>query len=320
MPIGAVPSTISPSATTTPIASPVSRGLRRARYSSNEVWRKVLCSRSSTPREIISARSSSRVFRPSTALSASASLARSPLTACEPLRRLVDRLHHRAGRELAELLDLVGVDLPERAEQGAVGLARLGRRRVGDVGLAEVLEHAGAQHLDADADLVERILVVVLHAAEAGDVDRAHRMQVDLVGMGGDVVLALVEARAPGHHLLALGAEAVDRGADLAQGRQAGGVELVEDQHGARRSSRPWPRCRARRARRAAASSAAWSRRAAGRARSSAGCRRAARRSSRRGRARARSSRPAAAGRCAPGTGHHGQDEQEDQVRARPGG
>ena len=81
VPAGDWPSTISPSATTTPIASPVRRGLTRPRYSSNDTCRKLPSLSSLAPRSIISARSSSRVFRPSTNLAASASLASSPPTA-----------------------------------------------------------------------------------------------------------------------------------------------------------------------------------------------------------------------------------------------
>src|SRR6185436_7223619 len=67
-----------------------------------------------------------------------------------------------------------------------------------------------------------------------GDVDHAERMQVHLVGMRGDVVLALVVARAPGDDLLAARLEAVDRGGDLAQRREARRPHLVEDDDEAR--------------------------------------------------------------------------------------
>ena len=105
----------------------------------------------------------------------------------------------------------------------AVGLARGRRRLVGDERLGRALVGADAHQVDADAEPVERVLVVVAVAPEAFEVDHAERMQQHLVGVRGDVVLALVVARAPGDDLLAARLEAIDRRGDLAQRRDAGG-------------------------------------------------------------------------------------------------
>ena len=152
----------------------------------------------------------------------------------EALRRLVDAAHDRAGRELPLLLDRVDVGLPEAAVEQVVGLERRRRRLVGDERLDRALEGADAHHVDGDAELVERVLVVVAQVAEAGDVDHAERVQVDLVGVRRDVVLALVVPRAPGDDLLAARLEAIDAGGDLAQRREAGRPHLVEDDDEAR--------------------------------------------------------------------------------------
>ena len=57
---------------------------------------------------------------------------------------------------------------PSRARRrGAVGLARRRRGLVEDVGLGGALVGADAHQVDADAELVERVLVVVVIAAEA---------------------------------------------------------------------------------------------------------------------------------------------------------
>ena len=81
-PGGSLPSPISPSATTTPMAGPLAAGFWRDRYSRQPIWRKVLALESSAPRSISIARSSSRVLRPSTSRPSSASRAVSPCSAC----------------------------------------------------------------------------------------------------------------------------------------------------------------------------------------------------------------------------------------------
>ncbi|MDW8478673.1 MAG: hypothetical protein RML12_00745 [Xanthomonadales bacterium] len=79
--------------------------------------------------------------------------------------------------------------------------------------------------------VLERLAVVEAVAPEAFEDHPAHRMQPDLVGLGGEVVADLVEGVGIGHDLLARRAELGQGARDLAGGGEAGDHALgLEEQ------------------------------------------------------------------------------------------
>src|SRR5881275_1586826 len=123
------------------------------------------------------------------------------------LRKRSDVLRQRIGRQLARVGHGLLVAAPERVEIAAALLAVLGRHAGTRIGLDGALEGTDAEHVDVHAELVERVLQVRAVAVVAVEQHEAHRIEVDLVGLGGEVVALLGELRAVGDHFLAAGAE-----------------------------------------------------------------------------------------------------------------
>ncbi len=90
------------------------------------------------------------------------------------------------------------------------------------------LERAGAEHVHVDAELVDGVLQEHAVVAEAVDVDQPHRIEIDLAGLRGEVVLGLIERIGGHHHALAGGAKIAQGGADLLQLRQPRGIQIAE--------------------------------------------------------------------------------------------
>ena len=90
---------------------------------------------------------------------------------------------------------------------------------------------ARLEHVDVHGQLVERAAEVGAEVTVALDQDVAHRVEVDLVGLGGEVVLALRVGLRVGVDLLAALAEPADGLAEILQHRQARGVEALEVEH-----------------------------------------------------------------------------------------
>ena len=87
------------------------------------------------------------------------------------------------------------------------------------------------EHVDVDRQLVDQALEERAVVTEAVDEHEALRIEIDLVGLRGDVVLRLVEAFAVREHLLAAGAEVADRSGDLLQLGDAAARHVTEIEH-----------------------------------------------------------------------------------------
>ncbi len=125
------------------------------------------------------------------------------------------------------------VAAPERREIREALLAILGRHAGARESLDGALEGADAKHVDTDTELVECVLEVSAVAVVAIDEHEAHRIEIDLIGLGGEVVTLLRELGAVGNHLLAAGAELAQGGGELLQGGLGRAAELlqIERQH-----------------------------------------------------------------------------------------
>ena len=82
--------------------------------------------------------------------------------------------------------------------------------------------------LHVDRELVERVLDERPVVRETAHEHRAHRVEVDLVGVGSEVILALLEVIAEGDHRLAGRTELVDRRRNLLQLRETAPFEAAD--------------------------------------------------------------------------------------------
>jgi hypothetical protein len=102
---------------------------------------------------------------------------------------------------------------------------------VEDVGLAEALEFADTEQVDLQPEpVLQRLAVVAAVARQALEPDQAFRVQVDLIGVRGEVVLLLVHRVGVGHDLLAGGPHPAYRARQLAQGGEADVADAVGTQ------------------------------------------------------------------------------------------
>ena len=146
-------------------------------------------------------------------------------------RRLVGVGLDQLRVELARRADVRLVRVPERADPDFGVLAVL-RRHVGARPfLGRRLVAAGLEDVDVHGELVERAAEVGAEVAEALEQDVAHRVEVDLVRLGGEVVLALRIGLGVGVDLLAALAEPADGLREVLQHRQAGAIEALEVEH-----------------------------------------------------------------------------------------
>ena len=108
-------------------------------------------------------------------------------------------LGHEPGKLLRILVEPLGrgaprrghvleVDPPEIAEPLVVGLFRVLRHVVAEVGLHRRLVGADLEDVDIETELVDALLVVHPVAAETLEDDGAHLVDDDLVGVGREIV------------------------------------------------------------------------------------------------------------------------------------
>ncbi len=148
----------------------------------------------------------------------------------QQLRHSLDEGGQRFRRRLARLGDAGEVGPPDVAEPLEVGLLRLGRHVVPEVGFDGRLVLADAEDVPGDAELVDALAVVGPVAAEALDQDHSIRIEEDFVGLRGEVVAAHVEGVARGDDLLARLAEVAEGGRGVLEDRHSGPAHLVEVQ------------------------------------------------------------------------------------------
>jgi hypothetical protein len=128
------------------------------------------------------------------------------------------------------LLDLFEVNRPSVIHPTRFVFQRfLGRRRSGER-LRKTFELADPEHVDCHTQPVERLAVVVAISTEPAQEHRAKRVQVDLVGVGGKKVLALIERRTPRDHRLAGFARSSQSRCHLVQSGKAGTLEVIQQQ------------------------------------------------------------------------------------------
>ena len=121
------------------------------------------------------------------------------------------------GLELAGAGDIVLVGAPERREPGQALLALGGRHVVAAEHLGRGLVFADTEDVPVDRELVDRVLDEEAIVREAVDEGHALWIEIDLVGVRGDVILALfVEIREGDDGLAAL-AERIDGGSHLGE-------------------------------------------------------------------------------------------------------
>ena len=87
--------------------------------------------------------------------------------------------------------------------------------------------------MHVDAELVQQVLVEQAVIGQTGEHHAALRIDQHTVGMRGQVILALIQIYRPRDHRFAGGAEAIQRGADLAQRRKTAALQIIRQQHDA---------------------------------------------------------------------------------------
>ena len=123
---------------------------------------------------------------------------------------------------------VVLVRAPEGAEPDQAFLAFGRRHVVAAEHLDRRLVLADAEHVPVDRELVDRVLDEHAVAGEAVDVGDAVRIEVDLVGAGREVVLALVVEVAVGDDRLAALAEGLDCVGHVPELGEAGPAHAAE--------------------------------------------------------------------------------------------
>ena len=134
-------------------------------------------------------------------------------------------------RQLAGLRGQHPVAAPEVAQPVSVRGLGLVRHVVAQEGLHRRLVFADAEHVDLDAELVQRLLEIELPARQAFDRHQAKRIDADVARLRGDQVVALLVVGSVGVDRLARCLEAGDGGAELLQLGQAGTGKAVLADH-----------------------------------------------------------------------------------------
>ena len=116
---------------------------------------------------------------------------------------------------------------PQRLQVGEALLAVLRGHVAAHEGLGGALEFTRPYQVYVDVELADRILVVHAVSVIAGEQDEAHRVEVQLVGLGGEVILAVEEITAARDHLLAAAAKFADGRGQLLEFRQPGAGQIV---------------------------------------------------------------------------------------------
>ncbi len=143
----------------------------------------------------------------------------------------VDAGGNLRGRQLARLGDVGHVALPHIVHPEQIGFLGRRRSRVEHVRLRGGLELADLEQVHVHAELVLQAFAEVLAVtAQAFQHHRAHRVQVDLVGLRGQQVLRLAQAVAVGHDLLAGSAQVLQRRGHFAHRGETAGLQLVQAQ------------------------------------------------------------------------------------------
>jgi hypothetical protein len=142
----------------------------------------------------------------------------------------------RAQRGRGDATRLAGIGqhpLPDVVHPEQVGFLRFGRCRIQDVGFGRGLVFADLEQVHVNAELVLQALAEVLPVrGQAFQHHPAlrHRVQVDLVRLRGQQVLALAVVVAMGDHLLLRGLDPGDGRGDLAQRCEAARLQVVQAQ------------------------------------------------------------------------------------------
>ena len=134
----------------------------------------------------------------------------------------------------ARLADVGQHALPDIVHPVQVGFLRFRRGRIEDVGLGRRLVLADLEQVHVHAELVLQALAEVL--AIRGQTFQhhpalRHRVEIDLVRLHGEQVLALAVVLAIGDHLLAGGLHFRDGGGHVAQRGKPARLQFVQMQH-----------------------------------------------------------------------------------------
>ena len=149
-------------------------------------------------------------------------------------RQRIDLRGQHRRRDAARLAEVGEHPLPHVVHPEQAGFLRGRRRRIEHVRLRRRLERADLEQVHVHAELVLQALAVVLPVrGQAFQHHPAlrHRVEVDLVRLRGQQVLALAEVVAERDHLLAGRLDRGDRRGDVAGGGEAARLEFVELQH-----------------------------------------------------------------------------------------
>jgi len=142
-----------------------------------------------------------------------------------------DHRAQRVDRQLAGAGDIAQIALPQVVHPVQVGFARCRRGRIENVRLGGGLVFADAEQVHVHAEFVlQRFAVIQAIAAEAFEQHAAIRIQVNLVGLRGEVILLLLHHRAVSDDLLAAAAEFPQRRAEFAQRGKSGDIETIGQQ------------------------------------------------------------------------------------------
>ena len=129
-----------------------------------------------------------------------------------------DRADQRGRIEFAHRRDLIKELVPDAAHPEQIGLFRGVRGLIEDVGFTGRFVLANPDQMNIDAKPVERIAVIAAVTGEAFKQDRALRVQQDLIGMRGQVVLALFHALGNDDDIFLRRAKAIQGLAEFAHG------------------------------------------------------------------------------------------------------
>jgi len=144
---------------------------------------------------------------------------------------LVQGVHIVVNRALVEFaggFHFAGVERPQFIEPGGGVLTGFSGHIVASEGFHGALEITGAEHIDIDLELVGGGLEVRAEIAKPGDHHPAHGIEMNLIGITGQVVLILGVVVAHGDHRLAAAFEAFKGLAHFLKLAEAATIEIVE--------------------------------------------------------------------------------------------
>ena len=146
---------------------------------------------------------------------------------------IVDKFRQGARFQLAPLLHMVRVLLPERVQPLLVVLTGRVGHVVTGVRFDEIFKGAHFEHMEIDREFVEGVLQIIAVHAHAGKGDAAQFIEMNFVGVAGEKVLLLGVVVGYGDHRFVFRLKALQRLADLLQLAQPATVEGVQLQQNA---------------------------------------------------------------------------------------